>query len=333
MIKFSQYLSEAVASAEQVMKDVEQYKKADEILNPDYKRLTDNVKRAFEADSRSVKSTIMDEFNSPENKADEDVSDVYYSWPWDSISSITSFEKKVAKIEKKPWAKKIVKTAKELIAKWKQTAVDLKDMKSKVVKVSAKRDQAKQAAAIASKKKADDSSTLIKLLESHMEEYKEVARKKSAEFVQSMLDRLEKAGWDLNKIAPRPSTGVGKAAYMAASAKRQLYDTITTPATKSRFIPHGNDPDIRVTNKQAVDRYIENDVQTAEDNYREFIHKMVEKIGKPVVKAKLTGSIWTSALLTVETNDGEEQVWDTQVIINFSKYQKMFNQFPTRRKK
>ena len=74
-------------------------------------------------------------------------------------------------------------------------------------------------------------------------------------------------------------------------------------------------------------------VQGAEASYRDFMHKMITKIGKPVVNAKMTGNIWTSAVLTVNTNDGEEQVWNTKMILNFSKYQKMFNQFPSRRKK
>lgn len=47
----------------------------------------------------------------------------------------------------------------------------------------------------------------------------------------------------------------------------------------------------------------------------------------------MSGNIWTGTTLMVTTNDGEEQIWNTQMIINFSKYQKMFNQFPSRRKK
>jgi len=82
-----------------------------------------------------------------------------------------------------------------------------------------------------------------------------------------------------------------------------------------------------------IDRYIEMNKQGAEDAYRNFMEKMIQKIGKPVVDAKMTGNIWTNAVLTVNTDDGEEQVWHTQMILNFSKYQKMFNQFPSRRKK
>jgi hypothetical protein len=93
------------------------------------------------------------------------------------------------------------------------------------------------------------------------------------------------------------------------------------------------DPYIVKANQVMIDRYIELNVKGAEDAYKNFMGKMIEKIGKPVVDAKMTGNIWTNATLHVTTDDGEEQVWSTQMIINFSKYQTMFNQFPSRRKK
>jgi len=82
-----------------------------------------------------------------------------------------------------------------------------------------------------------------------------------------------------------------------------------------------------------VNRYVELSVKGAEESYRQFIRKMIAKIGKPVIDAKLTGNIWTNAKLEVTTSEGESKVWNTKMIINFSKYQQMFNQFPTRRAK
>jgi hypothetical protein len=82
-----------------------------------------------------------------------------------------------------------------------------------------------------------------------------------------------------------------------------------------------------------INRYIELNVKGAEEAYRNFMAKMIQKIGRPVVDAKMTGNIWTNAVLHVTTNDGEKQTWNTQMILNISKYQKMFNQFPTRKVK
>jgi hypothetical protein len=139
---------------------------------------------------------------------------------------------------------------------------------------------------------------------------------------------LKSAGWDLEKVAPRVKNGSSED-YKMAEAKRALYTAITKEKSSNR---KPSEPDIREPNQAMINHYIKQNVQAAEDDYRAFMQKMIDKIGKPVVKAKMTGSIWTNALITVETNDGEEQAWNTQMIINFSKYQKMFNQFPSRRK-
>jgi hypothetical protein len=111
---------------------------------------------------------------------------------------------------------------------------------------------------------------------------------------------------------------------------RQVYQMLTKP-TQSHFgrdEPHTVAPD-----RSKIEHYVKLNVQGAEDAYRGFMQKMIEKIGKPVIDAKMTGSIWTNAVLTVTTDDGDQQVWSTKMIINFSKYNKMFNQFPSRRKK
>ena len=93
------------------------------------------------------------------------------------------------------------------------------------------------------------------------------------------------------------------------------------------------EPSVVEPDRPAIERYVQMNVTGAEEAYRNFMAKMIEKIGKPVVDAKMTGNIWTNATLHVTTNDGEEQVWNTKMILNFSKYQVMFNQFPSRRKK
>ena len=162
-----------------------------------------------------------------------------------------------------------------------------------------------------------------------MQEYKDMAEKRAREFINDKLEALKKVGWDINKVAPRPNSNYGYGSdYKTASAKRSLYTSITI--SKSQRI---GAPDIVEPNRPAIERYVKMNVQSAEDAYRGFMAKMIQKIGKPVVDAKMTGNIWTNAVLTVTTNDGEQQVWNTNMIINFSKYQTMFNQFPSRRKK
>jgi hypothetical protein len=69
---------------------------------------------------------------------------------------------------------------------------------------------------------------------------------------------------------------------------------------------------------------------------KETIAKTVEvlkagKIGKEITSARTNGLIWDCATIWAFCTDGEEQVWHTQCIINRSVYNKLFNQWPTRR--
>jgi hypothetical protein len=163
-----------------------------------------------------------------------------------------------------------------------------------------------------------------------MNEYIAMAEKRSKDFVNDKLETLKNHGMDLNKVAPAPNSRMSQSEYKTAQAKRDVYRSITK-STKSSL--SRDEPDIREPNKAMIDRYIEINKKGAEDAYRDFMEKMIQKIGKPVIDAKMTGRIWSNAVLTVTTDDNEQQVWHTQMILNFSKYQKMFNQFPSRRKK
>lgn len=64
--------------------------------------------------------------------------------------------------------------------------------------------------------------------------------------------------------------------------------------------------------------------------FNSYLAKLAKKIGARINSANLQGSIWTDCLLHVYTETGE-QVWSTRVIINRSVYNKLFNQWPTRR--
>lgn len=303
------------------------HKKAGEILNPAYKDLTDQARRIFGKEAAAGREAILTFMR----KGDDDpiLNDLYYGWPYDSLASLGKVAKLAPKL--KPQHRAIASIAGKLLKDWKPVADDLKDLKGKIVKATQKRAEAKaEADKVMSKKKAD-SSALIKIFESHMNEYISMAEKRAKEFVQDKLDSLKKVDWDLNKIAPPPnSRTMGASEYKTAQAKRDLYRSITK-STASTSRP--GEPDIREPNKAMIDHYVEMNKKGAQEAYENFMHKMMQKIGKPVVDATMKGNIWTNAILTVTTDDNEQQVWHTQMILNFSKYQKMFNQFPSRRKK
>lgn len=337
MISFTQHLVEQVQLNDfsGIVSAIADYKKAGEILNPEYVRLNDAVKRPFRKESDMLQKHALDLMRDMREKKINDsiVTEFYYSIN-DSMVSLGKLQKMADKQKNSSdkYVKSMVAEVNKLVAKWKPVADDLKALKAKVVKVTAKRAEVKAVAAKAMERKFADSSSLIKVFEDHLEEYKNGARKEAQKFIDARIEALKKAGWDLNKVAPMPSTGYGSEAYKTAQAKRAVYMSITK-AKDDYSYPKRGEPDIRELNQAMVDHYIKQNVQAAEDDYRAFMQKMIEKIGKPVVNAKMTGSIWTNAVLTVETNDGEEQVWNTQMIINYSKYQRAYNQFPSRRKK
>lgn len=335
MKSFAQFVVESqsrMTTHGQIVGAIGEHKKAGEIVNPVYQDLGTQARRVFGTETRIGRDLILGVMHAGDGSQnrDDDISDLYYAWPSDSFQGLGKFEKILLKVEKmnKPNMGPVIKAGKDLLANWKPVAEDLKDLKTKVVKMTAKREQAREAAAKDMSAKFADSSSLIKVLESHLEEYKAAAKHRAEEFVKAKLDFLKGHDWNLDKAVPRHKGHYGTTAYKMTAQQRSLYQTITQ-AKSSRV----GDPDIREPDRAGIDRYVKANVAAAEASYRDFMHKMITKIGKPVTHAKMEGSIWTNAVLTVTTHDGEEQVWNTKMILNFSKYQTMFNQFPSRRKK
>ena len=329
MKTFAKFIAESrMTTLGEVTAAIAQHKKAGEILNQTYKDLYDQARRIMRGDLDHVRELMLKHIHAG-HKTPE-LHELYYDWPHDTFNSLKKAERSLAKV-KDPMFKDVVAAGKAALDKWIPVANDLKDLKGKIVKATQKRAEAKAAAEKVMSGKKASSAPLIKIFDSHMKEYIAAAEKRAKDFVEDKLAILKKNGWDLNKVAPRPnSRTMGASEYKSAQAKRDLYSSITK-STQTSSRP--GEPDIREPNKVMIDRYVEMNKKGAEEAYKNFMEKMIQKIGKPVVDAKMTGNIWTNAVLTVTTEDGEEQVWHTQMILNFSKYNKMFNQFPTRRKK
>lgn len=329
MKTFAKFIAEArMTTYSEVTTAIAGHKKAGEIMNQVYKDLADQSRRIFSGDTRHVNELMLKHIHAG-HKTPE-LHELYYDWPTDSFASLKKAGRALTKI-KDPKFKDVVAAGNEVIKKWLPVAEDLKALKGMIVKATQKRAEAKAEAEKVLEKKKGDSKALIKIFETHKNEYIQAAEKRAKDFINDKLEILKKHGWDLNKVAPPPnSRTMGSSEYKSAQAKRDLYRSITK---STEYSDRPGQPDIREPNKAMIDRYVEMNKKGAEEAYENFMHKMMQKIGKPVVDAKMTGNIWTNAVLTVTTIDGEEQVWHTQMILNFSKYNKMFNQFPTRRKK
>jgi len=310
----------------ELLKSINDYKKAGEILNPEYQKLNTKARVIFRKATEEGRNYIRTIFQSSDRS--EAIEELYWAWPTDSFASLGKFERMLSKVKGAQY-KKVIDIAQELIKDWKPIADGLKDLNSMKVKVTQKRAEVKAAAAKDMSKKKGDSAPLVKILQQHIDEYTNTAKQRATTFIESKLLELKRANWDLEKLIPMPSTSSFN--YTAIRQKRSLYYNITKSDPKQ--VRKSRNTDIRVVNKEMVARYIDLAEKGARDSYLAFIEKMISKIGKPVVKAKMSGNIWTNAVIEVVTDDGETQIWNTKMIINFSKYDKMFNQFPSRKKK
>ena len=333
MINFKTFIEQVarLTTVDQLESALKQYEQAGEIMNTEYKNLTYDARKMFAKHTEEVNRLTLSLIHNG-YREHQVFKDFYYDWPKDSFTSLKKAGRSLDKLKKErdPVFKQVIQAASVVLEQWTKIADRLKVLKGKIVKANQKRAQQKAVAQTAMNRKMTDSSSLVKALEANINEYKKGAKTRAQTFIDDKISDLKANGWDLNKVAPLPKPTGGREAYTKAQQKRQIYNMIT----KSKSYTTGRgEPDIRVLNQTMVRKYVDDAVKMAEDNYRAFIQKMITKIGKPVVSAKVTGNLWTSTKLTVETIDGETQVWNTKMIINFSKYQKMFNQFPTKKVK
>ena len=148
------------------------------------------------------------------------------------------------------------------------------------------------------------------------------------EQINCMLKRLEEAGWDANVVNPPLRTGYyNREQYMRHQNTSNFITFITKCAQVSRRL---NQPDIRVVYQEGINEYLANTARDAGADFEAYIHKLNKKIGD-VTSAELgSDNVWYDSYLIVIKPDGEKQVWNTQIITNYSKYGKAFNQYPTR---
>lgn len=162
-----------------------------------------------------------------------------------------------------------------------------------------------------------------------IDEFKSQAATVVAAQYDHAITRLVGANWDLNVIAPFPKGT--DANYKEMKMMRSWYESLTTRVNpQPSYKPC--DPNIRIASDSAKMRLIDNAVKDAELNYLDYITKLENKIGATVKTATLVGNLWSGSILTVATTEGTQQ-WNTKIIINQSKYGKLFNQFPSRRLK
>lgn len=156
------------------------------------------------------------------------------------------------------------------------------------------------------------------------------ATRSAQKTIERVLADLEAHDWDLNRCAPIPNSGVGRAAYKSAMAKRSLCQSLAAyEPTKIGRRP--KDPLLVQKSETLEALFVKRQIESAVHAYDMYVAKLTAKVGE-VTDAKLdvSSSVWGSSVLTVTKTNGVVQKWKTQVIVNCSVLGKTFNQWPTR---
>jgi hypothetical protein len=163
----------------------------------------------------------------------------------------------------------------------------------------------------------------------------EKTRVEAEEFVAAVKKRLAKVGFDPYAIVPRiESLGRGVSVWSReyeehsekvkeADSKRRMYQQFLDRSTG----------DYRWSNEAAAS-YVKMCMDNTAMHYDSYVAKMNQKTNFPIAADfRWIGDVWGHSDLSVTLKDGTKEIWRTQVIINFSKYGLIFNQWPSRRVK
>lgn len=236
-------------------------------------------------------------------------SDLYWAQPH-GLHELGKAEKTAVKSPDGPFKKAIL----DLVVTFKPLKEKLDQLKPLIVTATQQRAVAKTQQATQRKAQEGSAAALVDALKAHREQYVTEARKRALNFITNFQRKVEDRG-GIDEVAPHPERELLRSdpeAYKKAKDKRNSIEMLMS---------------------QDSNDYAEREAKASGDSYDKWVYKLVQKIAKPVTDAEVSGDPWTGSTITVTTNDGEQQTWRTQMILNTSKLGKVFNQFPTRRAK
>lgn len=157
------------------------------------------------------------------------------------------------------------------------------------------------------------------------------AEKDARDLIARRLKLLEEAGWDVNVVAPYPTSMMDRARYVEAKRRHEAFCAITED-NNPRGARGWRGPDFRKPAPERIERFVEEAKRFAGQQYDAFVLKLTAKIGA-CDSATLEGNhVWGHSILTVAKGETAER-WKTQQIVNCSVHGLLFNQWPTRKVK
>lgn len=154
-------------------------------------------------------------------------------------------------------------------------------------------------------------------------------------------DQLKAVDMDAEKYAPYPYGGSRKSYRMGEALYHYVRRYFSLDHTRHPVTPGRRGPHYLLLNSTARADVTRTATEEAKVLFEAFIQKMAAKVvatlahDDVVLGATLTGELWLRCTLTISLRTEQkhwEQVWTTKCILNRSVYNKLFNQWPTRRK-
>lgn len=239
------------------------------------------------------------------------------------VREIISAEKKLAQVKSPELrAHELFTDIVAMIQRYKPLAVKLLSLKENIVSTAARREQNKAKAEEERQAKFTQYATLVNVLQQNLDDYVKAAGKAAVKDFDGWMKTLEENGWDLDKIAPAPTRNDHDDLYTIKMQRRGHFKMITDSASE--------DGRIRKFSLERKAEYVTGEKDRAHGSYMAWIYKMIQKIGQPVTAATMDGDPWIQSTVSVTCKDGSKQVWHTQQIVNRSKYDRPFYQFPSR---
>lgn len=276
-----------------------------QVAKADWNDAKSTINRQMENKGRAAQKLYL---ANQELRDDPASQDLYYSSNA-GLHSLNSVEKKANKCPDSDFKTAIL----GMIEEYKPLRDRMEQLKPMIVTAVQQRDAVKTQQAVQRKAEEGSAAALVNALKENRQGYVDHAKKIAQIQITKWKSELEEKG-GAEAFANPP--------FKLATTDPKAYERAKKAHDRAQWV-----------DKMSEDRWVQMAGKGAEDSYDAWTYKLVQKIGKPVVKADVNGDPWTGSVIQVETNDGENQAWKTQQIINTSKLGKQFYQFPTRRMK
>lgn len=281
---------------------LDQQIKAGEVYKADWGDAKQAISRQVERDAKPAVSIFLQ----MDQTAREPYEDLYWAQPH-GLSDITKTEKVAKKSPDGPFKRAML----DLVAVYKPIKAKIDQLKPLIVTAQQRRETVQQAKAAQKRVEYGAAEALVTALEGNRSQYVDEAGKRAQKWIEDRKEELAQRGGlkaiqdpdrELRKTDPKE--------YERQSQRKAFAEWIDMTPTSE---------------------YVRMQRQGASDSYDSWVYKLVQKIGKPVTDADVSGDPWTNSRITVKCKDGETQTWNTRMILNTSKRGKVFNQFPTRK--